>query len=1323
MPPPPSADESLKLHELEAEAASARTSAATALAQLVKATARAKRLEALLEETEAETLTLKARADKAEADRDAVAIRLEAEASAARNEAKAAHAAAEHLREVQCNASHVNKEDRAKLELRVVSLVAEKEVNDKRGDELTAARDWALEARDIAQVKSDAAAEEVGRLENVLAEARAEVDAVTARNCSLRKDKDDVQIEVDALRQSIASLERDVKAKNAAVGDIRCALDAACTERDNGRVELQKLRTVNDECVDELESMLIAREQFEAEIDELTKTAKGAVADAQYEAANNMATLMTIADELRDRVEWLQGELVLAEKNAAEQSAVASQEQCTLETNLRAQISKLETSIAEIEASFCSLADAKFESDKALADMTIGMDMLRASLTDREASIAAAREETDALSAKVLALKTANSELHANLIGSNAILNSAVEKGEMMSKATSTAIVNANMRRDAAEKNANDAKLAEISALEALNTVLVHLGKLAGEAEASKIAAAKESLASVDDAVANITSLISVLEKRIASDESQRKNEVSELKDRVTELESVREDLVVNVEKLNETLRTLAEASQKETDMCERLMMEMDTLTDKAADLEDQVHELTGQIHEQDRAAEVTFTSLQAKQADLESQLVAKANELEELTVRLEEGARVLADALEESDVKQHKVEDTVAELRLVEENMASQTQDSQETIEQLQAQLDSLTHIRAAESKASSQLVEDAVAEAERLNRRKIELQEDIGRLKSQITDMTDRNANICSKLEKGRGETAEAQSAAKALGDQLEAAVADQQAMLAAKSATEMKLLAADAHVSELEARFEELRRSTSRDYDEQLGRMQAELEYVAERHAVEAQDVETKHATALTEIRESHQSAKASWEESKASLAAQLEDVVQKAGAQAAEAETEIQAAEASIITLSNQLDAAVTAADRVSTERDRLEAEIEEGRQSCDALIVELDDVKDNLAAKSAAISALQSRFNSSQSAIEKLERSLQASRDETREAMTERDTDISILQAKYENASKRGDEVQDEISKARHDRNAAQTELDNLKNRVVKVMEEAQADARSEIKRLETDAEKRAAEIEALRTTVIEIDALRSEIKKANEKISLADGALSGKESTIAVLERQLAHASEETEEARTALIDRESSTGNLRAKLMALESDVESQREIAEAATAKMDGRSQELAHAQNSITELTDRIAALELEQVANQRPSQSNTAANGQDASLEAEREMYEALEKYENVLEKNNRLRKRSKRLEVMLEIEKKKTAAAVVAAAPASAVVNRALDGPDYDLKRQVSPSTKGMSPSVKRARENMFRTPLSPMATNTRPPIAPKPALGPGYTRS
>jgi uncharacterized protein with von Willebrand factor type A (vWA) domain len=135
-----------------------------------------------------------------------------------------------------------------------------------------------------------------------------------------------------------------------------------------------------------------------------------------------------------------------------------------------------------------------------------------------------------------------------------------------------------------------------------------------------------------------------------------------------------------------------------------------------------------------------------------------------------------------------------------------------------------------------------------------------------------------------------------------------------------------------------------------------------------------------------------------------------------------------------------------------------------------------------------------------------------------------------------------------------------------------------------------------------------------------------------------------------------------------------------------------------ELTRAQEEILDLSDKCSSLETVAGSTSTPGVSASAA-------EMERTMSEALDKYESVLEKNNRLRRRTKRLEALLDMERKKTS------------IDSSTTEEHQPLKRQVPSSSKGLSPSVKRARDATARMPLSPARTNirvgTRPPIAPR----------
>jgi chromosome segregation ATPase len=208
-----------------------------------------------------------------------------------------------------------------------------------------------------------------------------------------------------------------------------------------------------------------------------------------------------------------------------------------------------------------------------------------------------------------------------------------------------------------------------------------------------------------------------------------------------------------------------------------------------------------------------------------------------------------------------------------------------------------------------------------------------------------------------------------------------------------------------------------------------------------------------------------------------------------------------------------------------------------------------------------------------------------------------------------------------------------------------------------------------------------IEACRAELKVVQEKLHISEAILSTRDATIADLKIELSNSARKQEESSSTIAEKGQMAKNVQEKLTTAEAEINRLEEIAKSTNVQLELQGRDLSSAKDLIRELMDRCASLD--------SSQESHAANSRTAvSAEMERTMCEALDKYETVLDKLSRLRKRAKRLEILLGAERKKN-----------------LDLVNENQIRhsglQLSPKSDRISSVRDRAGQSVQRLPLSP----------------------
>jgi chromosome segregation ATPase len=1306
----PGAGLALKLLHLEAEAASMRASAAETQAALDKATARAAALEDVLEETESETVTLKARADAAvDAARDA-------KQQLASIEADLQHALSLKAAAEDAASTAIERLERRKAdgEGEVASSQAAAENSRSAADKL----------REECKTQIDAASEAVSKIESELAAAQAGERGASARADKLTEElaaacraKADLEQQIGDLSATLASTKEDVDARALQISELESAVEVVTTERNDGCAMLAALSGASGQRVRQLREMEHERDGFADELAKLTQEAREAIEQAQQDAANEMSHLLVTIEDLNAALEESKSRHASRLREAEGRGAGILEELQSAKAVHDEVVGQLRARIAELTRTSEQVSAAKDDADAAAQRLMDQVARLEASISSLGTSHESAVEERHTLTARVGELEATNAELCSKIEESGELMARVATEGAQMSEKTNSAIADATSKLGEAERRAEESEAAQGLALTAVQALCAQFDKALGVHSGS-------APSSLDDALKHVGSALIKLDDQ-ASVNGALSSANAELRAKAAHWEAASTDLEALCKKLRMDNSSLAEDAEKRLQTSHSLVAEAERLSGEHESQRERILELTAMLEEQEqtgaaqlarqaaesartldeqeRATAITLSSLRATQAQLEADVDDKTNEFEDMKVRLDEAARALGETLADKDAAENKASDKDAELAQLQEQLEMQAAEAQESVDRLQLQIESMEAVRTAESKTSNQLIEDAVAEAEILQDRLVGVEAELAAVRGDVAGAREERRGMLSELDEVRTQIAASRQTTKELAGKLSDAQDARQTAEAQFDEAEKLLAESEAEVARVTTAMGDLQQKVCGDVSEEVKRVREVMEKLAAEHATALEAREEKHAGVVEGMREAAKRSLTQWKAERDELLGQVETVGSRAADDAAQLTALQESTAEQAKRLEAQRDTAVAAAEKIAADRDGQSEQLAELRSASDKLSSELSDVASKLASAARSRAALEEQFAMSSQAISKLEAQLHASHELARAAGDEHESKIAALAALLDSGAAREAESAQDFSKLRAERDAARSKLDHIQTHVLKGKESEASTMRADIGRLERELEGRSVTIAHLQQSIDELKRARLDEAGAGERLDVARAAIAAKDLEIAKLGRAAQESADETAQVRANLREREDASSDSQARVMSLEAEIETQRDIIRAAEVKLASRAEALAQAEASVCEITARCNALEVRESGAAVPGPGRGERDGGRAE-----QLYEALDKYDAVLEKNSRLRKRSKRFEALLALERKKSA-------ELAATVNSAGAAPqgEADLKRQISPSTKGLSPSVKRAREALYRTPLSPIPSNGRPPLAPR----------
>lgn len=1244
-----------------------------------------------------------------------------------------------------------------------------------------------IDERDEALAKEEAFRKELVRTGEE--HAAAVVKAVSAGGAAMKEALDgasrEYEAEVERLQKTIADLKRSLESavseKARFEGEEVLLRHSLTHAEETHRAEIESMKSTGGVAVEA--ALEVATRKHLEEVSELRQSISnlsGAIRDARVEKERMLAEEDSLLKEMARNVDAHRREVANMEMAAA---AAVDEELRSAADEHGEEMAMLKSSIVDLEKSVLEALDSKTSSEdtlfKQLADLQSTHDCemanircaAEASMKDAVQKLVAEHDLTvqslnQCLSDLEKARKEAN-EREEELLLLKETLSARDKKHDCLLARIEGQFQQEELVVANAEERAKAAEVSQKKYFAAVKTIWMKLAFMlqADCPEVSTMNGLMEQFDAISEELVKKFALINDKNMRLAS-------EISELSSFSHKLEAEHKAMALsgteNTEKLQAEVKMLSsarEAQKKEIADLNQVLDEQEkgytSLLEKqqAGRLEN--HSLTVKLSQQERATEVTISSLRASREELESLFKEKAAETNELKVRLEEAAESHGQTLDQKDSAEHKLQEKEEEICQLREKHNSEAEEAQESNNLLLSQIEEMKSVRDAEHDRQALTLEDTFATLKERGHQVNDLQTQLTGALSEVDAIRQQNSALAEELEDSRKLVKETEIARDEISARFGSAVEQ----------TRSSLADSEAEVFRLTVLIQETNVKLLALEEESDERWREVLESSAGEHAATLKMKNDAHSAVVCDMAEKLDAANQLSITDKRSLEEEIETLKRQASESVAALAAMKISGENETTGLCLQLESAVTAFKKITGEKDQLKRDLHDLQESYN---ISADD-NANLHAKVHSVKEakkmVEDQLSHAKEAVFKLEANLSTARDASLLSEEEHDSAMVRMVSREEAAREEVFSLEVEVSKCRGERDAAQSQIEYFKTQVLPKKESELESALEDIVRLdELLARKNNIAVEVAELSD-ELEQRSVVVRELREKLCFGDEALAGKDSEISLVRAQVLDQSVELGNLQNVLSELEQSSADAKSRATDLESDLEFQKEAVKNAEQDLESRAIELCTASANLEdskayassleqtlkdldasskEYLSRLAALESDLVSHREEKRiaedglvvckeklesvqlSLTAAerraNDAEASISAAQtvsvvpdeededmkvraeKLFGVLEKYQVVLDKNDRLRKRAKRFEALLHNERKKTNAAATYVAKSAA----SGDGQKMSTaKRQISPSAKGLSPSVKRAREAMYRSPLSPAPAKSRPPLAPR----------
>lgn len=448
----------------------------------------------------------------------------------------------------------------------------------------------------------------------------------------------------------------------------------------------------------------------------------------------------------------------------------------------------------------------------------------------------------------------------------------------------------------------------------------------------------------------------------------------------------------------------------------------------------------------------------------------------------------------------------------------------------------------------------------------------------------------------------------------------------------------------------------------------------------------------------------------------LEAKLKDSCKKLESRGDDLRDQLKVKESELVDALRKLQAATQAHLVSESRRAELESELEENRLALKDSHLRIEELIGIQREKQEELRRFTEKYERAATAIQALES--RAADSETKCVQVESDLRKELLT------------LSEELQRTQSDRAELEQRLRDKEELSVKRLSEIERLTSTTIPRLKEEADTQQQEVEriagildakntewtAMHSTLSDNNTVISrELDDAKRKLRLGEQAVLRKENVIEELKKHISEKDNELEALEASLPRKDEMLRKAREDIARLEREVDLHREWKEKETCRSTEMVEPL---QRQIDIHQQQIASFERE-IGNKEAERANFEAqfhtsNEKCRNLEKDIEslsmsMSDLQEKSEEVTElqrlygklsrKVKVLQRKARQAEKLLQHERKKHAAKSVQH--------------EIESKRLVSPSTKGLSPAMKRARAQSLRPPLSPRDANSKPPLMPK----------
>lgn len=1235
--------------------------------------------------------------------------------------AKSDAAAAEH-RKLEAGHSHIEldlKQNNAKLQSELSEKVSEFESSSRRITELqeqvrdqtasTEKLQTTLEAKcsQYETLQSDFSSLKVKFEDdsNVLGEVRTQLEDAKSQLKASEQEEEDLRLRLVEVNNQHA--EKVQKLQESLVFHETELFDTKAQLQKNELAHSDKLSSLRSEVTEKenlIEGERRSSEDLQKKVNELETLLSATKEDVQASLEGSKAAL----EENENHVQNLQKQLEAAHKQTSELQArveatekevatvVTSLEDMTRERNeitasldeLRISstkavseaqsdaanvIAELATSKEDLEAEVAKLMCAYEESKRSEELVSQQVEALKVSVTSKQSEITLLSDQNSKMLEQIDSLQKENIAVMDTLKVSDDLVAAARESS---AKAVSLLQEQHSIKLEAIEKKLTQSLTSEETVVSALTS----LGRRLGDLVSSCGLNVKTSEGDEDSPVSSSTLLLQANNMIVSLEEciASGKHLEGEVKDLRSNKESFASELKALREANDDLQKSMEDAKREIAEKSEKLKVFAETqrkVDVVVAGYKEMSEIAADRLEEQEKATEVTLASLQETQEQLEADLLRVTNdynEAQENNSCLKEAIAEKASQIGEMDLllQTHKrdaeeMASSIAELEQQKAGIEQQLLASNESAEAQVQRLSAMTQ-RLADIEQKYILLQN---EKEQALDRARSLGESIEELNQEKTKLKESLDKAASEADSNKSGEVLAQAENEALKEQL----ARRKAEFDDASSEVVSLRKT---VSCLESEVEGVKENEKVT----LSSLRGELESA---HQAEIASLQDNFKCNMKEISDQAEERAELLRTECTKLESEVENREDELSALREEFATSQSTTEKKVKDFEIKLGIAIDANQAAQKRIEALQLSVHDEKAASESLNVELEALSAELDSRSQSEKTLAEQLHKAENAINALEKRITGLRQDDEATRQEHQTEMDTLAQRSESLKEEVADVTKSYREAIELSAKRLHEIERLENSVVPSLRTESEKATQDVYRLEETLEETYQELGSIKAERLDLQEQLGVLGRASEaRIAQAGESLRAREEQVESLRREIASTNERLSGVMNDVETKCAEVEALTAQTHSLEEQLKEKETVASKAEAK--------------VSELSEKCAEFQRE---------ADEKGDGEvSATLRGEFERIG--ERNERLSARTSKMQRKLRRLEKLLTLEKKKSGTAAISARNRMAA--------EMANKRLVSPSTKGMSPSVKRVREE-DRKPLSPITSNSKPPPVPRSA--------